>query len=30
MLFSWVALWALGFVCASVRARNGVAEVGVV
>jgi hypothetical protein len=25
-----VALWALGFVCASVRARTGVCEVGVV
>jgi hypothetical protein len=29
-LLSWVALWALVFVRASVRARKGVAGVGVV
>jgi hypothetical protein len=29
-LLSWVALWALGFVCASVRARTGGCGVGVV
>jgi hypothetical protein len=28
-LLSWVALWALGFARVSVRARNGVAGVGV-
>jgi hypothetical protein len=29
-LLSWVALWAFGFVRASVRARTGVAGLGVV
>jgi hypothetical protein len=29
-VLSWVALWALGFVHASVRARTGVVGVGVV